>query len=997
MRAFPTVHCHPQSLDSASSVEAFARREVELGSGTLTCTDHGSLAAAFEVVKWAKAEKWPDKTVKPKLTPIVGLEGYVRDDNCPILKHLGIPRTDFVPRGEDPGTWKARYPDGTFFEYAKYYHITLGFRDFAAYRCAVRLLSRADLRAEKHGSERKPLFTWGDLEELAQHNVTATSSCLIGMVQRHLLGGGSVGPAAATLYLRRLHHLFGDRFFIEVFPHDCSRNWVEKVIVKGTNAGGPTELRLNWEKWIRVVDSAGTVHDLQAEAFAARGEKVVGSRLVGIKDYSTWRDIDPVSVLTAVRVEDFVSNECSPAVPDGDVQAMGNRFVLEAAARYKIPVVIGDDCLAAGTLIRTSLGCKPIEKVMPGDLVVTHKGRYQPVEATRGFFSAKQFVTIEAGGVAVTLTEDHRVWAMIAERHSGEEKTYGINLGRQSTPRWVAAGELKPGDLVYVPKAPTSPECLEHHRFDLLGYINHRWRYREDGEYLEVDNRLKCGEPVRFKRFLELSTQDAWILGFFVGDGNAHNNLVSFVAETSTYNEVLRPRLLELTTRMEMSWDEIVKGTHSVFRIINTALAQFFRREFYQEKVKSIPQWVEHSSPIFKDVFVGGLLYADGSSFANGSGTRYSLSMTSLRAVSFVREHALSRGVYCSLGKRKTTGATMPLYTVNLPPEAGNIWPLWGDASHERSKARWLEDTGGFWIRTKSVQKAEPVMVYDLQVKEDESFCTSSFAVHNSHFATPDEKIVQDVRLSQGGSWRFATSYHRQSSEEAIAYFKARGLADDKTFESWVDNSLGWADGFKGFKLETKVNLPTKFFPKDTLGYTKKLIARHGRERNDPVYIARRDAEIEMLHRNGKHDLLPYFMVDEEICRIYRNQSELPGPGRGSAAGLYLAYLEGITHVDPIKYDLSKDRFMTPDRIKSGKLPDIDQDLPHRDWLEGFDCDCIEFEAADGTKHVVPEVMRFDTDLGPMTIREALEKGAELESWWTLGQDHADQSDNAKQ
>ena len=52
-----------------------------------------------------------------------------------------------------------------------------------------------------------------------------------------------------------------------------------------------------------------------------------------------------------------------------------------------------------------------------------------------------------------------------------------------------------------------------------------------------------------------------------------------------------------------------------------------------------------------------------------------------------------------------------------------------------------------------------------------------------------------------------------------------------------------------------------------------------------------------------------------------------------SAAGTLLTYLLGITHVDPLKYDLSLERFLTLDRIKGGALPDIDQDLQSRDLL----------------------------------------------------------------
>ena len=48
------------------------------------------------------------------------------------------------------------------------------------------------------------------------------------------------------------------------------------------------------------------------------------------------------------------------------------------------------------------------------------------------------------------------------------------------------------------------------------------------------------------------------------------------------------------------------------------------------------------------------------------------------------------------------------------------------------------------------------------------------------------------------------------------------------------------------------------------------------------------------------------------------------GPGRGSAAGSLVAYVLGITNVDPLKYDLLFERFLNEERIS---LPDIDIDF----------------------------------------------------------------------
>jgi DNA polymerase-3 subunit alpha len=81
LKPFPSPHVHIQSFDSASTPKAFVEREKELGTGVLTCTDHGSMACCRKVYDLAK---------KNQLTPILGVEAYFRDDNCPILLGAGL-------------------------------------------------------------------------------------------------------------------------------------------------------------------------------------------------------------------------------------------------------------------------------------------------------------------------------------------------------------------------------------------------------------------------------------------------------------------------------------------------------------------------------------------------------------------------------------------------------------------------------------------------------------------------------------------------------------------------------------------------------------------------------------------------------------------------------------------------------------------------------------------------------------------------------------------
>ena len=65
-------------------------------------------------------------------------------------------------------------------------------------------------------------------------------------------------------------------------------------------------------------------------------------------------------------------------------------------------------------------------------------------------------------------------------------------------------------------------------------------------------------------------------------------------------------------------------------------------------------------------------------------------------------------------------------------------------------------------------------------------------------------------------------------------------------------------------------------------------------------------------------------MVLEDLCRWCRSVGIVVGPGRGSGAGSLLNYGLRITHLDPIRYSLFFERFISEGRIKKGTLPDID-------------------------------------------------------------------------
>jgi len=290
-------------------------------------------------------------------------------------------------------------------------------------------------------------------------------------------------------------------------------------------------------------------------------------------------------------------------------------------------------------------------------------------------------------------------------------------------------------------------------------------------------------------------------------------------------------------------------------------------------------------------------------------------------------------------------------------------------------KEGWVYNECRSWCPDGDVQRGCNEFLIELARRYKDPVLVSD----DSHFAHAKEKVAQDIRLAQQGDWRFANSHHRFSSEEAWEYFRERQKIPQSQFESWVENTHAWADRFSEFKFEKRKVLPTGFYPQDTLRHTMHLIQKHGRmDWKNKEMVDRLQTEIQLLHKNGTVDLLPYWMPDEEVVRLYAKLGLLTGPGRGSAAGVLLTYLLGITHIDPLKYKLSLDRFITPDRIESGKYPDIDQDLPTREplvgpdensgWLKERFGDCVAQMSTDTTmklKSAIKDTFRALGKLGP--------------------------------
>ena len=124
-------------------------------------------------------------------------------------------------------------------------------------------------------------------------------------------------------------------------------------------------------------------------------------------------------------------------------------------------------------------------------------------------------------------------------------------------------------------------------------------------------------------------------------------------------------------------------------------------------------------------------------------------------------------------------------------------------------------------------------------------------------------------------------------------------------------------------------------------------------------YERRLSYEVEMI----KQMQYPgYFLIVWDFIRYAREQSIPVGPGRGSAAGSFVAYCLRITDVDPIEYDLIFERFLNPERVS---LPDIDIDFCERRRGE-----VIDYVTRKYGRENVAQIITFGTMKARAVVRD---------------------------
>src|SRR5213080_4114689 len=202
-------------------------------------------------------------------------------------------------------------------------------------------------------------------------------------------------------------------------------------------------------------------------------------------------------------------------------------------------------------------------------------------------------------------------------------------------------------------------------------------------------------------------------------------------------------------------------------------------------------------------------------------------------------------------------------------------------------------------------------------------------AANDVHFLRRSDHDAHDVMLCIGtgkmvqdeNRMRYKPELYFKSAEEMREVFR--------DFPEAIANTLKIAEG-----CNLEIELGKSKYPEYPVpegisreAYlrdlcAKGLLERYGdRAKSDRQLQQRLDYELGVLEKTG---FISYILIVWDFIHFAKERGIPVGPGRGSAAGSLVAYVLGITDIDPLQYGVIFERFLNPDRISP---PDIDVDF----------------------------------------------------------------------
>lgn len=362
-----------------------------------------------------------------------------------------------------------------------------------------------------------------------------------------------------------------------------------------------------------------------------------------------------------------------------------------------VDIVIGGvPCFLADTNVLTQDGYKKIQDVILEDKLLTHTGKFQSIInlQRKEYIGSIYLIRPKYHPYPIKCTEDHPFY---------------VKTDIDATPKWIPACKLSKDYYFGMPINTKS----DIPKFTFEKIIN-------QSTTKQITTTLDKPEMW-------------WMMGYFTGDGWVEDNkkkdgrleytikfAIADVDNTLVVNNIRK--VLSITDKKHNS------GKCKKYGCRNMIWYNILKEFGKYAHGKKIPEWVQNAPEELIQEFLDGYATADGCNTKNNNSTVLEYSTVSTDLSYGVQRLYLKLGKLCSIKycKRSST-CVIEGRTVNQRPSYKmNISPSSGGSSFIKDNYAWFR---GFKLDKE--EQIEPVIVYNFEVENDNSYCVENTICHN--------------------------------------------------------------------------------------------------------------------------------------------------------------------------------------------------------------------------------------------------------------------------
>lgn len=312
--------------------------------------------------------------------------------------------------------------------------------------------------------------------------------------------------------------------------------------------------------------------------------------------------------------------------------------------------------------------------------------------------------------------------------------------------------------------------------------------------------------------------------------------------------------------------------------------------------------------------------------------------------VAFLREHA--EGLVCSTA---CIGGVVP-------------WLARTDFSAGVAKALELQQIFGpenFYVELMATSYDKQRETNEVMLRLAHVVGAKTIVTTDVHYSRPEDQLAQrclllirdgktiEAQEAGEGGWQFESKDLYWKTLEDVAavwseHHKDYWPKDD--FQSALRNTYELAASVEHWDFDQSLKLPGVF--ENSAPLLRQLVKKGFADRKARghlpcsgktlrEYAERVAFELSIIEAKGFSE---YLLVLWDLVNHARAIGSCMGPGRGSAGASLIAFLLGVTEIDPLRYNLFFERFLDPSRKDA---PDVDLDFspehrePIKKYLEG--------------------------------------------------------------